>query len=387
MRPQHYINIVLLALAATAGVAGLLGDALIRTFLYNPWLNGVIGFVFAIGVIYAILRIWRLRPELRWLERFSQEQPERLPAEAPRLLAPLATLLAGRGAGDGSRLTTTSVRYMLDSVESRLAEQRDNARYLTGLLIFLGLLGTFWGLLQTLGAVADVIAGLSLEGDMVESFGNLQDGLARPLGGMGTAFSSSLFGLAGSLVLGFLDLQANRAQASFFDHLEAWLSSRTQLTSASDGGPVEALGGRPMPVYVQALLEQNVEASEELLRRLVDGEELRRGTETALVELARQLDRLAQQLAEERRQLDQFVDCTRSIERSLARQRDEGLTLDATSRALLANLDQSVQRLADDTIRGREHGLDTLRREIRLITRTIAVAAGEPDPGVSRAEG
>ncbi len=380
MRPQYYINVILAALAATAAVAVLLGDTLLRTFLYNPWLNGVIAVVFMIGVIYAIARIWRLRPEIRWIEAFRTQQPGFSTAEPPRLLAPLATLLTEQERRGRSQLTTMSVRYLLDSVQSRLDEQRDNARYLTGLMIFLGLLGTFWGLLQTIGAVADVIAGLSLQNDTVATFAELQEGLARPLDGMGTAFSSSLFGLAGSLVLGFLDLQANRAQTNFFDDLEEWLSSLTRLSSAGGGGLEQLEGaGRPMPTYIQALLERTAEGTEELGRRLAQNEDGRRRTEEAITRLAEQLEHLTRQLGEERGQLDRFVESTRAIEHGLKSQQQDGLALDAASRAHLANIDTSLQRFVDENQRAREHGLDALRREIRLVTRTIAIAAGEPE--------
>jgi hypothetical protein len=388
MRPQHYINVILAALAATAAVAVLLGDTLLRTFLYNPWLNGVIAVVFAIGVVYAIARIWRLRPEIRWIEAFRTQQPGFSTVEPPRLLAPLATLLTEQERRGRSQLTTVSVRYLLDSVQSRLDEQRDNARYLTGLMIFLGLLGTFWGLLQTIGAVADVVAGLSLDNDTVATFTELQEGLARPLDGMGTAFSSSLFGLAGSLVLGFLDLQANRAQTNFFDELEEWLSSLTRLSSA--GGAVEPTDGgaaaRPMPTYVQALLERTAESTEDLARRLADGEDGRRRTEQAVTRLAEQLEVLTRQLGEERGQLDRFVDSTRAIESLMKAQQQDGIALDATSRAHLANLDTSLQRFVEESQRTREQGLEAVRREIRLVTRTIAIAAGEPEPATGDAD-
>ena len=153
MRPQHFVNIILLALAATLAVVVLLADTLWATFLYNPWLNGSIALVFLIGVAYALSRVWQLRPELRWIETFRTNAPGLSVARPPRLLAPLATLLTEQERRGRSTLTTVSVRYLLDSVQSRLEEKRDNARYLTGLLIFLGLLGTFWGLIQTIGAV------------------------------------------------------------------------------------------------------------------------------------------------------------------------------------------------------------------------------------------
>ncbi len=382
MRPQHYINLVLLALVATGAVAALLWDVLLDTFLYNPWLNGVIGLVFLVGVVYAMLRIWRLKREIRWIEAFRSFAPGLSSVDSPRLLAPVATLLTEQERRGKNRLSTISVRYLLDSVQSRLDEQRDNARYLTGLLIFLGLLGTFWGLLQTITAVAAVIADLSLEGDMVATFGNLQDGLAQPLNGMGTAFSSSLFGLAGSLVLGFMDLQATRAQTNFFDDLEEWLSSLTQLSDISPTAPLalgDAADGRPMPAYVHALLARNAEATEALARQLADSEEARRRTTEDMGQLALLVDRLGQQVAAERSQLERFVASTQAIEALLGQQQSAGIALDAESRGHLAALHQGVDRLLAETAHGRSQSLEVLRQEIRLVTRTIAVAAGEPD--------
>ncbi|MEO1090202.1 MAG: flagellar motor protein MotA [Pseudomonadota bacterium] len=380
MRPQHFINIILLVLVAMGVVVGLLADVLWVTFLYNPWLNGAIGLVFVIGVIYALSRIWRLRPELRWIEAFRTNAPGFSTAAPPRLLAPLATLLTEQERRGRSSLTTVSVRYLLDSVQSRLDEQRDNARYLTGLLIFLGLLGTFWGLLQTIDAVGEVIAGLSIAGDSAATFTELQEGLAAPLGGMGTAFSSSLFGLAGSLVLGFLDLQANRAQNEFFDDLEEYLSSLTRLSAGATALDA-ADGGRSMTTYVQALLERSAESSETLVRLLSEGESARRSTESAVLKLSEQLERLGRQLAEDRVQTDRFAAAATQIERAVGQQLADGVVLDAATRAHLANLDAVMQRVADELARSRGEAVETLRQEIRLVTRTIAIASGEADPG------
>jgi chromosome segregation ATPase len=189
-------------------------------------------------------------------------------------------------------------------------------------------------------------------------------------------------------VLGFLDLQANRAQTNFFDELEEWLSSLTRLSSA--GGAVEPTDGgaaaRPMPTYVQALLERTAESTEDLARRLADGEDGRRRTEQAVTRLAEQLEVLTRQLGEERGQLDRFVDSTRAIESLMKAQQQDGIALDATSRAHLANLDTSLQRFVEESQRTREQGLEAVRREIRLVTRTIAIAAGEPEPATGDAD-
>ena len=175
-----------------------------------------------------------LKPEIRWIEAFRTQQPGFSLQAAPRLLAPVAGVLGEQERRGRVRLPAVSVRYLLDSVSARLDELRDISRYLIGLLIFLGLLGTFWGLLETISSISTVISGLAVgEGDdLVTLFDNLKAGLAAPMAGMGTAFSSSLFGLAGSLILGFLDLQANQAQNSFYNEMEEWLSSLTRLGGA-----------------------------------------------------------------------------------------------------------------------------------------------------------
>ena len=188
------------------------------------------------------------------------------------------------------------MRHLLDSISARLDENRDISRYLIGLLIFLGLLGTFWGLTETIGAVGRVITGLSVgEGDLVAVFDELKAGLAAPLGGMGTAFSASLFGLAGSLILGFLDLQATQAQNSFYNELEEWLSGLTRLTSA-DARPRRQR--RSIPAYVQGMLEQTAENLDNLQRTVA-----RRGgpatVHAGLIALTERLSSLGDQIATE----------------------------------------------------------------------------------------
>ena len=187
-------------------------------------------------------------------------------------------------------LPAMSVRYLLDSISARLDESRDISRYQIGLLIFLGLLGTFWGLLETIGSVSEVINGLSVgEGDLVTMFDELKAGLAAPMGGMGTAFGSSLFGLAGSLVLGFLDLQANQAQNSFYNEVEEWLSGLTRLSGAR--AAVQRLGDVSIPAYVQALLEQTAENLEGLQRSVARSEENQPTVHSGLIALTERLSR------------------------------------------------------------------------------------------------
>jgi len=235
--PQVFLLSMLVFLAIVAFIAIILTRQISAAFVTNPGLNGLIGGVLAVGVLLAFGQVARLFREVRWVNSFraGTETGE------PVLLAPMKALLSR---STGAALSTMSMRTMLDSIATRLDESRDISRYLIGLLVFLGLLGTFWGLLSTIGSIGDTIQSLDPgTGDASAVLDALKAGLSAPLAGMGTAFSSSLFGLAGSLVLGFLDLQAGRAQTRFYTELENWLSSVTDLSSdtpAEFAGPASA---------------------------------------------------------------------------------------------------------------------------------------------------
>ena len=239
-------------------------------------LNSLILLVLLIGIGWNLRQVLRLTPEVTWLETYQTARPRLATLPSPQLLAPMANMLAAREAQsrtDQARFTlsATAMRSLLDGIASRLDESRELSRYMTGLLIFLGLLGTFWGLLKTVGAVSDVIGSMSVgSGDLNALFEQLKSGLAKPLAGMGTAFSASMFGLSGALVLGFLDLTAGQAQNRFFNELEEWLAGLTRLSSGA-----LAEGDGSMPVYVQALLEQTAENMENLQRILQRGEDSR----------------------------------------------------------------------------------------------------------------
>jgi hypothetical protein len=192
-------------------------------FLANPGLNGLIIGVLTIGILLSFRQVLRLFPEVAWVNGFRLADPGIAVERSPSLLAPMAVILGDR-IGSMS-LSTPAMRGILDSIANRLDEARDTSRYMTGLLVFLGLLGTFWGLIETVGSVGKVIEGLRVGGDAAAMFDALKEGLAAPLGGMGISFSSSLFGLAGSLVLGFLDLQTSQAQNRFYTELEDWLAT------------------------------------------------------------------------------------------------------------------------------------------------------------------
>jgi hypothetical protein len=220
--PKMFLFRMVLFVVLSAFVVLIMHERIWIAFMSNPFLNGLIFGVLFIGIILAFRQVTRLFREVRWVNDFRISDPGLNLRYAPVLLAPMASLLGNR-LGRAS-ISTLTLRSILDSVGNRLDEARDIGRYLTGLLVFLGLLGTFWGLLETISSISGVISGLQVQGDAGVVFDDLKRGLGQPLGGMGIAFSSSLFGLAGSLVLGFLDLQAGQAQNRFYYELEDWLS-------------------------------------------------------------------------------------------------------------------------------------------------------------------
>jgi hypothetical protein len=231
--PGLYLFRMVVFLALAGFIVFLLQKRILEAFWFNPLLNGLIGLVLLLGVIFAFSQVARLYREIRWVNASRDPDDTRRVAE-PILLAPMAALL-GDKAGRGG-LSTQTLRALLDSIGGRLDESRDISRYLTGLLVFLGLLGTFWGLIETVGSIGTVIEKLPSGGENNALFDELKRNLAAPLGGMGIAFSSSLFGLAGSLILGFLDLQAGQAQSRFFYDLEEWLSGNVQDSNLQPGG-------------------------------------------------------------------------------------------------------------------------------------------------------
>ena len=239
--PRIFLVRMLVFLILCGLIAFVLQRQIINAFMANPWLNGLIVGVLLIGIILSFARVIRLFPEVSWVNRFRRADPELANARTPTLLAPMAAILGGERAGPAGRvaISAQTMRAFLNSLGTRLDEARDISRYLTGLLVFLGLLGTFWGLIETVGSVGNIINGLKVGGDADAVFDALKEGLAAPLGGMGISFSSSLFGLAGSLVLGFLDLQTSQAQNRFYTNLEDWLA-----TTVQDLGAVGAAGRR-----------------------------------------------------------------------------------------------------------------------------------------------
>lgn len=269
------------------------------SFLANPGLNGLIIGVLVVGIVYAFRQVLRLYPEIHWVNTFRVSDPGLAVDKPPVLLAPMATMLRDR-TGHLS-LATGAMRSMLDSVASRLDEARETTRYLVGLLVFLGLLGTFWGLLATVTSVGTTIGALdSGSGENVMMFDQLKEGLAGPLKGMGIAFSSSMFGLAGSLILGFLDLQAGHAQSRFYNELENWLSGITELQ------PEGAAAAGVPPQLRFALLDMQRSLSD--LSEKVEMRVLNDNTGSAVKNLGQGVEKLIRQMRAEQKVVREWAD-------------------------------------------------------------------------------
>ena len=302
-RPQVFLWRMSLFLVLAVLLAVILDGQtaqLRRSFLANPGLNGLIIGVLLVGIVYAFRQVLRLYPEIHWVNNFRISDPGLKVDKQPVLLAPMATMLRDR-TGHLS-LATGSTRTLLDSVASRLDEQRETTRYLVGLLVFLGLLGTFWGLLQTVSSVGNTIGALDTTGgENVMLFDQLKEGLAGPLSGMGIAFSSSLFGLAGSLILGFLDLQAGHAQSRFYNELEDWLSNITELQSADTAGARDV-----SPQLRFALLDMQRSLTD--LNEKVELRILNDNTGDAVKDLAQGVDKLIRQMRAEQKVVREWAD-------------------------------------------------------------------------------
>jgi len=381
-RPTIYLIRMLVFLVLVAIAVAFLAPTLIDVFGHNPGLNSLILVVLAVGIAWNLRQVLRLAPEVGWVEHY-RAGPDRLgSAPTARLLAPMARMLRPRQddsewpAQRRMTLSASSMRGLLDSLASRLDESRELSRYMTGLLIFLGLLGTFWGLLRTIGAVSDVIGSMSVgAGDVNVLFEQLKSGLMKPLGGMSTAFSASMFGLSGALVLGFLDLTAGQAQNRFFNELEEWLAGLTRLSS----GALSETDGGSVPVYVQALLEQTAENMEGLQRILARGEDRSTHANQAIVALTERLSTLTDSMRANQQLMLRIAETQTQLGPALARlaeARHES-PHDETARAHLRNIELYLQRILADAEHGRAQSTAELRNDLRILTRTVAALAEE----------
>lgn len=289
--PRIFLVRMLVFLILCALLVVILYKQIWLAFLANPGLNTLIGGVMAIGIVMSFRQVVRLYPEITWVNTFRIADPGLTIDRRPRLLAPMAAILGDRV----GRMTITqqTMRHLLDSIATRLDEARDISRYMTGLLVFLGLLGTFWGLIETVGSVGKVIDGLKVGGEAGALFDTLKEGLAAPLGGMGISFSSSLFGLAGSLILGFLDLQSNQAQNRFYTELEDWLAGTVREYTELGG---TATGGAEMRSVI------------ERLRSTVEDMGSNRSATAAMANLAEAIQGLVQHMRSEQQLIREWAD-------------------------------------------------------------------------------
>ncbi len=287
--PRIFLVRMLVFLVLCALVMIILYRQIITAFFANPGLNALIGLVLLIGIILSFRQVVRLYPEVAWVNNFRIADPGLAIDRHPALLAPMAAILGGERSGR-MIISQQTMRHLLDSIATRLDEARDISRYMTGLLVFLGLLGTFWGLIETVGSVGKVIDGLKVGGDAGALFDTLKEGLAAPLGGMGISFSSSLFGLAGSLILGFLDLQSSQAQNRFYTDLEDWLASTVRGYSGEAGGSGE------------------LQAAFERLRLTLEESGGNRATTAAMANLAEAIQGLVTHMRTEQQMIREWAD-------------------------------------------------------------------------------
>ncbi|WP_417259445.1 biopolymer transporter ExbB [Celeribacter sp.] len=384
---QFTMMVIVLGLAGSGFYVAL--PRVAPVFLASPYLNGFIAVVFFIGILACFWQVIQLVASVNWIERFAGVRPDDGSKQAPRLLAPLAALMRDREAR--RQISSSSARSILDSVATRIDEARDITRYITNLLIFLGLLGTFYGLATTVPAVVDTIRSLAPhDGESAtDIFGRLMGGLEQQLGGMGTAFASSLLGLAGSLVVGMLELFASHGQNRFFRELEEWLSSFTRIGfSAAEGEGGEMSGAVAVLDHMSQQMEtlQNIYMQSDMSRAVVDE---RLGTLATAVEgLVARLD-AEQSNNAPRQDADALERVIAGQERVIAgnerliatlEQREaetgDALNSDAESRMRLRSIDVQLLRILEEISAGRQESLNEVRREIAGISRTLREIIG-----------
>ncbi len=368
-QPYRQILTMLICLGLVAFGAYLAYPQVAPVFLANPWLNGFIGFVFVVGVFACFWQVFVLFTSVNWIEGFAGDRPGHQFTNAPRLLASLANLLRKRGAR--TQINTTSARSILDSVATRIDEARDITRYIVNLLIFLGLLGTFYGLATTVPAVVDTIRSLApQEGDSgVAVFERLMSGLEEQLGGMGVAFASSLLGLAGSLVVGLLELFASHGQNRFYRELEDWLSGITRIGFGGEEGGSADSGA------IAQLAEHMAERLDSMQAFYAEASDRREAEEDRLGMLANAVTRLADSVGEgtivEGGDLGGGGTQERLARALEALVEQGGQAGDAESRMRLRSMDVQMLRILEELSAGRQETLGELRGDIANLTRAV----------------
>lgn len=378
-QPVRQILQMLIVCALVGAGTWVIFPSVEPVFLTNPWLNGLIALVFVIGVLACFLQVAQLSASVRWIEAFARDHQSATQAATPRMLAPLASLLRSRGVN--RLISSTAASSILDSVATRIEEGRDITRYLVNLLIFLGLLGTFYGLATTVPAVVETIRSLApKEGETgVQVFEKLMSGLEAQLGGMGTAFGSSLLGLAGSLVVGLLELFASRGQNRFYRELEEWLSTITRLGFA--GGESEMSGEAGALITVLDHIAEQMEgmrdsqSTADASRAMVDD----KLTEVAMAVTAltrtmqhngnatEVLERIAEgqeRMHETQQQILRKAPATPAHEAA-----ETGG--DAEARMRLRSIDVQLLRILEELAAGRQETVAELRADIAALTREL----------------
>lgn len=373
-QPVRQILSMLIVCVLVGAGAWLIHGEVADVFQVSPWLNGFILFVFGLGVLTCFWQVFTLMKSVAWIERFVRGEAGE--GDAPQLLAPVAALLGSRGARHG--ISTSSSRSILESVGLRIDEVRDVTRYLTNLLVFLGLLGTFYGLATTVPAVVETIRSLTpQEGESgLDVFGKLMGGLQAQLGGMGTAFSSSLLGLAGSLVVGLLELFASHGQTRFYRELENWLSSFTRVGLADgDGGAQDVM---------TAVFDDLAGQMETLQALVAQAEANRAETDAYIGQLAGAVDRLANLMQAETGQtaaLTRIAEGQDHLIRALT-DVEGGLQADAESRMRLRSMDVQLLRILEELTAGRQESTADIRADLSAMTAAIRqLSRGTPGRG------
>ncbi len=376
--PNRFIQRMIIFIILNLVLGGFLISSLINAFLTNLIINGLILSVLGFGIIIILRQVYTLIPEIQWVEGYQRNKAKGLTGNLDNkkliLLAPMASLLEehkGR-----FTISSLSMRSLLDSLNLRLDETREISRYLIGLLVFLGLLGTFWGLLITIDSVGTVISSLGAEDeDSSLMFLKLKEGLKQPLNGMGTAFSSSLFGLSGSLILGFLDIQASQAQNQFYNDVEEWLSTMSLIAvNSSVNKDDQKIQEDGVPIYVQALLEQTAESIDSLQRTLGRGEDERKHLADNFANLAEKMSAVADQIQNNQKAFakgnDKSIDITPLVE--YMKENPSGI--DDPTKEHIRNMDISIKRLVEENNQGNKQLMTALRSEIKLLAKTISAA-------------
>lgn len=366
-QPFRQIMLMILVLGLTFFVVFLALPRVLPVFEANPYLNGFILFVFFAGVIACFWQVAQLFNSVRWIERFAREHEDLSGRNAPRLLAPLAALLRTRGAR--MQISASSTRSILDSVATRVDEAREITRYIVNLLIFLGLLGTFYGLATTVPALVDTIRGLApQEGEAgVEVFGRLMSGLDSQLSGMGVAFGSSLLGLAGSLVVGLLELFAGHGQNRFYRELEEWLSTITRVGFSSGDGDGSG-DGSPVAIVLDHMSQQ-IDSMRDMF---MQSEANRAHLDANLASLATSIERLTDRMAGTARANDAMVKMAESQDRLIDMLTEQGADgMDPESRMRLRSIDVQLLRILEEISAGRQETMAELRTDIAALTQVL----------------